>query len=673
MKRFRAIVRYLVAALVCVAPVAHATGDAGTQSVFAYGAGNRAAAMGGAFVAAVDDASSMIWNPAGLGLVSRFELQAVQSGDLGLGMTESYAAFALPSWRWGAAGVSMRYFGVTGIEQRNDRNVLLNDNLSDQQLEMAVGYGRAFGDAVSLGGAVKLQHQSLAGFSGSGLGLDLGLNLRPAAIGLRAPWAQSFSWGLGLRNALEPAVRLDRESVADPMALRTGLAWRTLTNSGGGLLTEVDLSRSNGVAPRLHAGLEYRLFPAAALRVGMNDRVLTAGTGLKLGGLTLDYAFEDAQLSPAHRAGLTLKFGATTSDSRAAYRQREDAKVERRLAEAFRQRQDEQVAELFKRANLAREHGDFDGALDALALLNTLAPGRADATQLELRCVTDKARKLEQGEDFAAASLLWERALTVAPGDSLATVALSRCRTASDRRAKRSDELRAEFARAMDAFASEDFVAARKSFADVLRAQPADAEAGRMLARTDQALTRRAERLSALAMRSVRAGSLDAAQAAIAECQALTKDAPGLLAAIAALAHARELATAADAQRAMARMGIPTAVAAAPAARQMTDREAEELYQRGLAALRAQRPDDAMRYWELVWSSRPGYREVAGLLKREYLTRGMEAFAAGRLDEAMTQWERVLRVDPADDRARGYLARAQEQRTRSREILGGTP
>ena len=43
------------------------------------------------------------------------------------------------------------------------------------------------------------------------------------------------------------------------------------------------------------------------------------------------------------------------------------------------------------------------------------------------------------------------------------------------------------------------------------------------------------------------------------------------------------------------------------------------------------------------------------------------------LDEAMTQWERVLRVDPADDRARGYLARAQEQRTRSREILGGTP
>ena len=67
---------------------AHAANDAGTQSVFAYGAGNRAAAMGAAFVAAVDDASAMVWNPAGLGLVPRAELQAVQSGDLGLGMSE---------------------------------------------------------------------------------------------------------------------------------------------------------------------------------------------------------------------------------------------------------------------------------------------------------------------------------------------------------------------------------------------------------------------------------------------------------------------------------------------------------------------------------------------------------------------------------------------------------
>src|SRR5207244_1308086 len=155
--------------------------------------------------------------------------------------------------------------------------------------------------------------------------------------------------------------------------------------------------------------------------------------------------------------------------------------------------------------------------------------------------------------------------------------------------------------------------------------------------------------------------------ASIAEAQSLDRDAPGVAQAALALARARDaegtaarrLAARADSARAAQR-----AAASAP---RLSDREVEDLYQHGLAALRAQRTEDALRYWELVWSARPDYREVAGYLKREYLTRGMEAFAAGRLDDAMAQWERVLRIDPTDERARGYMARAQEQRARSRE------
>ncbi len=404
----------------------------------------------------------------------------------------------------------------------------------------------------------------------------------------------------------------------------------------------------------------------------MDDGKFTAGTGLKVHGVTLDYAFEDAPLAPAHRAGITMQFGSTTTDSRVAYRQGEDAKVEHRLAEAFRQRQDAQVADLLKRAADGQQSGDYDGALDALALLNTLEPGRAGASQLEFQCVTGKARKLEAAEDFAAASLMRERALGVTPGDTLAATALAHCRAERDLRARRSDELRSLFTRSMDSFAAEDLPAASAGFAELLRAHADDAEASRMLDRTEGAIARRAERMTAQAIRAAHAGSFDAAQAAITECQHLSKDAPGLTLAITTLAHAREAAAAA-AEVSHAASRPSSAAAPARAVARLSDREAEELYQRGLVALRGQRSEDAMRYWELVWSSRPGYREVASLLKREYLTRGMEAYAAGRLDEAMTQWERVLRVDPADDRARGYLACAQEQRTRSREILGGTP
>jgi tetratricopeptide (TPR) repeat protein len=168
----------------------------------------------------------------------------------------------------------------------------------------------------------------------------------------------------------------------------------------------------------------------------------------------------------------------------------------------------------------------------------------------------------------------------------------------------------------------------------------------------------------------VRSGAFDAAAALLAEAQGIDRDNPTVAQATLALGRARDAAAAASAARVTPRDAAAKAAAERPT---LSDREIEDLYQRGLAAVRAQRVDDALRYWELVWSSRPDYREVAGYLKREYLTRGMEAFAAGRLDEAMAQWERVLRDDPADERARGYLARAQEQRARSREILGGSP
>jgi cytochrome c-type biogenesis protein CcmH/NrfG len=77
-----------------------------------------------------------------------------------------------------------------------------------------------------------------------------------------------------------------------------------------------------------------------------------------------------------------------------------------------------------------------------------------------------------------------------------------------------------------------------------------------------------------------------------------------------------------------------------------------------------------VRYWELVWSARPDYRQVETYLKREYLTLGMEAFASGQLEQAVGHWKRVLEMDPDDVRANGYLERAREQMARSQEILG---
>ena len=117
------------------------------------------------------------------------------------------------------------------------------------------------------------------------------------------------------------------------------------------------------------------------------------------------------------------------------------------------------------------------------------------------------------------------------------------------------------------------------------------------------------------------------------------------------------------------RLHPDTAVAKAPALSRKRQREIADLYRRGIEAIEAERPDDAVRYWELVWSASPEYENVAEFLKREYLLRGLEAFSHGRFDEAILVWEKARDVDPTDQRTLGYLSRAQEQLARSREIL----
>jgi tetratricopeptide (TPR) repeat protein len=644
---------------------AAAANDAGTQSVFAYGVGERALAMGSAFVACADDASAMYWNVAGLGLMRRSELQLNQSANLGLGFQESNATIALPSWRWGTLGLALRHFGVDGIERRDDQNVLLGNDVSDSELEMALGYGRSLGQTWSVGGTVKLQRQSLAGFSANGLGIDLGLGVSPQ-------WADRLRLGVGLRNVVQPSLRLDRESVPDPMTVRTGIGYRIPLGSGAGLLTELDVEKPVAASAKIHAGMEYRFFNLTALRAGLNGSVFTAGSGLLWRNLSLDYTFEDNPIATAHRVGVSLRLGPTVDERRLAARRAEDEALERRLAEAFQQRQTRQIEELLQRSTTDRVNGQFDDALEALGAVLTIDPGNSSALALQVECLKGKAVQLEHSGDFAAAGATYDLARAMAPADTAAAAGAERCRNESNRNAARTAQIRALFASAMDALAAEDFPAARDRFTQVLARDPRDTEAASMLARTEQTLARRASHLVDAANHDVRSGRLTEAQAQLDQAAKLDGHAPGLNEAVNALARAKQLAEAAPRGSHAATSpadGAARAGDAAPAST-LTDREVEELYRLGLAALKAQRPDDALRYWEHVWAERPGYRGVGDFLKREYLTRGMESFGSGRLEEAIALWEKVLRVDPNDARAQGYLTRAQKQIARSREILG---
>src|SRR5258705_9818269 len=128
----------VVLALIALASSRALGDDAGTRSIFANGAGNRALGMGSAFVAVADDASATVWNPGGLGFAPRLQIAAAYTNYYDLGLSETFVGATAPSWRWGAAGMSLRHFGADGVERRDDRNVLIPGQGNDSENELAL-------------------------------------------------------------------------------------------------------------------------------------------------------------------------------------------------------------------------------------------------------------------------------------------------------------------------------------------------------------------------------------------------------------------------------------------------------------------------------------------------------------------------------------------------------
>ncbi len=640
--------------------------DGGIRSVFAYGAGNRALALGGAHTGLGDDASTPLWNPGGLGFVQRRSLDLSYASLYGLGFQEQYASIVLPSWRFGTTALTYQQFAVDGIDLRDDRNFALG-NASDSQTQFTLSYGRSIGNAWSLGGALKLRHHSLAGYSDTGFGIDAGVLLRPALVlGNHSPWAHRFGLGVTVQNMVKPAIRLNETSALDPPTVRAGTSfWVPLGRHQ--LLWVADIEKTEGMGIRPHTGIEARMHSVLALRLGLNDRSLSAGTGITWRDLSFDYVYESSDIEAVHRFGAAFRFGLSVDESRQAALAAQEAVLASRLAEEFDKLQAQQITALLNEAEEQHRMRQLDAALELVTTVRVLEPENAGARRLEATYLGDKAMELEKSGAYADAVLAWGRVLDVVPGDATATAGQLRCQSSSDRRAARSQQIRQEFAKSMEAFTAEDFTVARAGFASVLELNPGDAEAYDMLERTEKAITRRIQSLLQLAERLIADGVLDEAGRLIEQARAIDPRAKGLDALAARLRVAAKVART-KVQDSGTGDTAPAAqpVALTPERRQ----ELDDLYRRGVAAMQEGRPADAVRYWELVWSFDPDYERVREHLKREYMTWGLEHFARGSLNVAIEQWQKALRVDPTDERTRAYLQRAQEQLTRTRQILG---
>ena len=326
-----------------------------TADFLTLGVGARALAMGGAGTALSDNAYAPYWNPAGLGLLTRYEVSFMHSTLNGEDAYD-FVSYIHPLKKRGAIGVSWLRVGVDDIPitslpvasrpvgPANRPEVVGTFNNTDNAFLLAHGWRLpAFrGIHLRLGGTLKLLYMS--GYrttNAIGGGADVGViamtnpeKSHQLMLGLQASdaFTTKLYWNTPPPSAdltshtetILPHLKIGIATVHSLPIFRSTLilALDTYIQNRGGSETKSDTETPQGSPVELHAGAEWTLFDLLALRIGMAERSgslesvrqLTAGVGLNLrfvtgAGAGLDYAFGNhPALGGSHRVSLRIRF-----------------------------------------------------------------------------------------------------------------------------------------------------------------------------------------------------------------------------------------------------------------------------------------------------------------------------------------------------------------------------
>lgn len=300
--------------------------------------GARGMAMGGAFVAVVNDPSAMYWNPAGLADVD----------GIGL-MIDNTSWIADIQYNYIGATVSAGPIGVIGL------NVTMS-NIADMAVttvsrqegtgevfgvsDLAVGlsYGIKLTDAFAIGFTPKFVHQKIWKMSATAFAIDLGVKYRTPFEGITLGMSISnFGTKMQMQgnsalvlydpdpdgtgnNGRIPA-QLATEEWELPLNFRVGLAYDLPLSEVGHLTLAADAQHPSDDYESVNIGGEFQFNDVLYVRGGYKTLFLVdSEEGLALGlgvrqyvignvRLGLDYAYQDfARLASAHKITLGIQF-----------------------------------------------------------------------------------------------------------------------------------------------------------------------------------------------------------------------------------------------------------------------------------------------------------------------------------------------------------------------------
>lgn len=297
------------------------------------GWGTRSVGMGGAFCGLADDASSPLWNPAGLAQMkypeANFMYSRLYTGLDGVDLGLNYFSYVLPVRKVGAFGISRAGLVSTDLYKEETYTLTyarkINDFVPRLIPEVFAGVNlKCLSHGYTLDEYSKGDPVFASGCSKANFTFDMGLLVKP-----HIPRFSGLSIGMCVENITTPDVGLkSRDRV--PLEARVGFAYRM---KGFRILRRIivrDVTPTLDFAYRfqdwgrledklnVHLGLEgWFIDRMLGLRMGGNTKEITFGFSFnkvlaRYFGIQLDYAFifplEIVETYGSHRISLTTRF-----------------------------------------------------------------------------------------------------------------------------------------------------------------------------------------------------------------------------------------------------------------------------------------------------------------------------------------------------------------------------
>jgi hypothetical protein len=273
-----------MALLLAIAPMCLASGNAAPY--LRDGVGARSIGLGGAFTAIADDATSTIWNPAGLPATETLDF-TLSRVPMPLEGNKNFMAIVKGLGENSSIGFSWMNVGVDDIREVSEDNGITGRRFNYDSNALALSFGHAL-ESFNLGASVRVLSDAvgLDAFDGvtSFGGVDVGMLARPGT---------SLSYGLAVRNI---GGTVGDESV--PIIVGAGVAYHML--QGHRATVAVDIEHEIGILDEsptsVRMGTEYRIARTFAVRggtqVSKDRQALFVGFGFDVGALQLDYALK---------------------------------------------------------------------------------------------------------------------------------------------------------------------------------------------------------------------------------------------------------------------------------------------------------------------------------------------------------------------------------------------